>query len=145
MKKVAVFIMMVVMTIVMVFNSALADREDDFRNLCNFIEENEMLFGKYYGTTEGNVYYYYGRIDKELCEEIGINGSWDEPLKWFPNWYENVLEAECPEYGDVKIDMCLQDVYNGTNIYRIIIIGENDLFDYEEGDQTRIDVICVFY
>ncbi len=69
----------------------------------------------------------------------------EDPMDWFYDWYveaiKNIVE------GSVQVTFGPYGEYNGTQIYRLIIISENeiDLDEYVDGIQTMIDGLVVIF
>lgn len=145
MKKV-IGMIIVVMMVVMV-SCAVADDYEYQSELLNkidgFLRENE-LDDVYYGTIDAcGVYCYAGVLDREICEEHGYT-DWDNAYNTFADFYKKALIEECPEYEISNVRMGLAGTYEGVDIYHIVVEGNGDLVENEDGDRHIVSIITAF-
>lgn len=142
MKKMVSF-MVAMMAVVMFMTVSYADWNGEvFYKVREYVENNGLDIYFNNEVNEDGIYMTYGYMDLTNMSKY-MESEIDESMlnnisDWFSDWYKEKLEEYYPEYGKIYIDFWLYDIYEDVNIYRLVVIAENDLVDFIDGEQQEV-------
>ena len=148
MKKVIVGIIIVVMVISNIMSAMALPNYEQAEEAIRVYMNKNGIYDMYNGVTDENdnsVYRTSGFVDVDYFEkQLDVDGSWEEPERWFEKSYAKGIMKNFPEYGKVNVVLTRIANENDINIYKVIVTTEYDSVEWIDGLQTRIELLTAF-
>lgn len=148
MKKMVMFVMIIVAVVAMMTGACANDESylKAYNDLNDYMKEND-LYGLYHDHLDesSGIYKSYGTLNIEsYASAYNVDYVYEDLNTWITNCYINQLEKHFPEYGKIYAFITKICDYNGTGIYRMIVITQKDLVYFVDGDQHATDMLITF-